>query len=65
MSDAKTILILRPSPELRPEASGLGAGQLADALHSLGAEVLVHDMTAQYDEVLDAVARAATIVVWR
>ncbi len=61
MNDAKTILILRPCPE----SSTVPTQRLADALNSLGAKVVIRDMTARYDEVLDAIAHAGTIVVWR
>ncbi|MHB8257323.1 MAG: hypothetical protein ACYDHY_13875 [Acidiferrobacterales bacterium] len=61
MNDAKTILILHPHPEV----FAVAAEKLADTLNALGAKTVIHEMTARYDEVLDAVASASTIVVWR
>ena len=61
MSEAKTILILHPQSE-----AGAGAARrLEDALLSLGAKAVLHDMTTRYDEILDVIARADTVVVWR
>lgn len=61
MNDARTILVICPAA-LECVAS---ARLLAAALTALGAKVSVYDMTAPYDDVLDEVVKAETIVVWR
>lgn len=61
MSDARAILILCPAVE----ETLVSARLLADALSDLGATAVVYDMTTSYDDVLDEVVRADSIVVWR
>lgn len=61
MSDIRTILVICPAAAECVASARL----LADALSALGARVSVRDMTESYDDVLDDVVNADTVIMWR
>ncbi len=61
MNQTRTILIIHPVAD----ECITSTHNLADHLKEIGAQVWVRVMDTSYDEMLDAMERADTIVCWR